>query len=106
MTAVLRIGYLATALLVIGITACTSRPPSFGERLQGQGKSMASIGDQWVAADELIAEGRELIEEGEEKIAEGRRDKRKGEEMVARGERMKREAEAAYDRLTREQGQP
>lgn len=91
---------LTVALASIGALAgCASEEPTFGERLQAEGASLAAIGDQWVEGQTKLERGEELIEEGNELVEEGQKKLEKGERLVEEGRRMMETSEGRYEAL-------
>ena len=92
---------ISTALL---LGACSStKEPTFGEKLQGQGVEVQALGKQWSEGEDMIAEGNALIksgnkeiDKGESLISKGESKVKKGESLIKKGNRLKTEAEETY----------
>jgi hypothetical protein len=107
---------LIALLTLVALAACaeTPDPNSFGARVEREGGNTAALGKAWNAAQETVAEGRDLIASGEKQVKrgekqiasgednvdDGRAKIAKGKRMITTGEARAAEAEAAY-RLSR-----
>lgn len=93
---------LASSLILL--SACSSTPPTFGEKLQSQGLEVQKIGKQWSEGDNMIEKGNKLIEKGNKEIKKGEtlvtkgHDKvTTGESLVKQGTEMKTSAEQTFN---------
>lgn len=100
------------AISALAGCASTPDPSSFGGRLALEGGEVAKIGADWNVAQEQVAQGRELIEDGqsqikkgekqiasgEDNVDEGQTKIRRGERLIADGETKAARAEEKYAR--------
>ena len=79
---------LITLAMAIALAGCSSKPDpnTFGGRLALEGGEVASIGEDWNAAQKRIEKGRALVEDGKDRIARGENQIAKGQKAVNRGE--------------------
>lgn len=93
-------GYMPVVLLTLtALSACSTPPPTFGERLASEGSEVRRLGESWNQGAELVERGERMIEEGERLISRGEQRVSEGRDMVRRGERLMRQSEREYRNL-------
>ena len=95
------LAFSATLLLA----ACSSKEPTFGERVVNRGASMQNVGEDWndgtdliVDGNDLVASGKNDVEEGRDLVESGTSEIREGEEMIKSGKQMQINAEQRYQK--------
>ncbi len=93
-------GYMPVALLTLtALAACSTPPPTFGERLTSEGSEVRSLGESWNQGAQLVERGERMIDDGERLISRGEQRVSEGRDMVRRGERLMRQSEREYRNL-------
>ena len=87
---------LTISAVMILMTACASKNPSFGDSVEAEGKAVAGIGKKWEKGRQLVKDGNKRIRKGNKQIDNGTENVADGKAMVKSGERLIDEAEKAY----------
>src|SRR3990167_1185509 len=98
---------LVIALLVITLTACSSKTPTMGDRINSYAYETQKLGDNWKEGDKLIAEGNKLEIKGKSMISQGKKLVDEGEDMLSEakskqtsGRKLKAQSETSFKRHT------
>ena len=93
----LRIILIAGLLTIAG---CSTKPPTFGERMLLEGESRVQIAEQWEAGQKDAIKGGKLLSSGQKLADKGRSYLSQGEKLVASGTAKVKTNKLAYQTLS------
>lgn len=88
------------AVIFIGVSACTSTSPTFGDRLAVEGESRIKVSKQWEEGKNESIKGEKTVLKGRKLVEKGRADLREGEGRIASGNLAVQENREAYQALS------
>ena len=71
--------------LVVNLTGCVTKPPTFGDRVLAEGESRIEIAEQWEQGKKDSIAGEKQVKDGRKLVEKGRSDLRNGEQLIASG---------------------
>lgn len=93
---------LITAVLAgLLVSACSSGPKTFSERMDAQADSYRQLSQQWEDGRDRVKKGEKRVASGNKQVERGRWDIRQGENLISEGNSEVR----AYRRLYQEQSE-
>ncbi len=93
----LRIILLTSLLTIVG---CTTKPPTFGERMLMEGESRVQIAEQWEEGQKLLTKGEKMRLSGQKLTEKGLTSLNKGEKLVTSGTIKVQKSKQAYQTLS------
>lgn len=79
---------LASVALSLTLAACSSTPPSFGDKLAQRSEKADTMAKQWNQGQSDVAKGEKLIKKGQDLLADGQKDQKKGQSMIEEGQQL------------------
>lgn len=70
---------------LIGLAGCSTKPPTFGERILSEGESRVEIAAQWDEGNEISIEGTKEVKSGTKLVEKGQSYITKGEKLITSG---------------------